>query len=98
MKRAEKTETYITRLTWNDAGWQKPCAALKRRGEKTYVATYGFGHEEWLNRSEWLVHGWRYAFLQGVHRSRKRLIGKQIRILLYTIDPIAKHPFLRRRT
>ena len=88
-KSTESFETYITRLTWNEANWRKPSSAsVKRKGEKTYVATYGFGHEEWLNRSEWLLHGWRYAFLQGVHRSRKRLVGKRIRVLLYTIHPV----------
>jgi len=46
----------------------------------------GFGHEEWLSRSEWVFGGWRYGFLQGLHRQRKRLIGKKLDARLYTIN------------
>lgn len=81
------SKTYVTRLTWNRLGWRQPSGPGK--GEKgTYVAKSGFGHEEWLNRSEWVFGGWRYAFLQGVDRQRKRLVGKTLNIRLYTINPM----------
>src|SRR5438876_3559971 len=82
-----KSTTYVTRLTWNTLGWRQPSGPGK--GESgTYVARSGFGHEEWLNRSEWVFGGWRYAFLQGVNRQRKRLIGQTLNVRLYTIDPM----------
>lgn len=41
-----------------------------------------------MNRTEWVFNGWRYGFLQGVHRQRKDLIGKKLNARLYTIDPM----------
>ena len=90
---SNKSTTYVTRLTWNTLGWRQPSGPGK--GEHgTYVAKSGFGHEEWLNRSEWVFGGWRYAFLQGVHRQRKRLIGKTLNIRLYTINPMKERSYV----
>lgn len=88
-----KSTNYVTRLTWNTLDWRKPSGSGK--GEKgTYVARSGFGHEEWLNRSEWVFGGWRYAFLQGVNRQRKRLVGKTLNVRLYTINPMKQRLYV----
>jgi hypothetical protein len=83
----------VTRLTWNTRDWRQPSGPGK--GEKgTFVAKSGFGHEEWLNRREWVVGGWRYGFLQGLNRQRKRLIGKTLNIHLYTISPMKQRLYV----
>lgn len=85
-KPSHDSTTYVTRLTWNTLGWRQPSGPGK--GESgTFAAGSGFGHEEWLNRHEWMFGGWRYAFLQGVNRQRKRLIGKKVNVRFYTINP-----------
>jgi hypothetical protein len=92
---SQESTTYVTRLTWNRFGWREPSGPDK--GEHgTYVAKSGFGGEEWLNRSEWVFGGWRYAFLQGVHRQRKRLIGRTVNIRLYTINPMKDRLYVGR--
>lgn len=88
-----KSPNYVTRLTWNTFDWRKPSGQGKKE-KGTYVARSGFGHEEWLNRSEWVFGGWRYAFLQGVNRQRKRLVGKTLNIRLYTINPMKERLYV----
>jgi hypothetical protein len=90
---SQKPTTYVTRLTWNTLGWRQPSGPAK--GENgTFVAESGFGHEEWLNRSEWVFGGWRYSFLQGVDRQRKRLVGTTLNIRLYTINPMKQRLYV----
>jgi hypothetical protein len=90
----QRSNEYVTRLTWNNEGWQRPSGAHAKAEKDTFVAKNGFGHEEWLNRGEWLLDGFRYAFLQGVHRSRTRLIGETLHIFLYTINPLKQRLYV----
>ncbi len=56
----------ITRIAYNSSGWQHPTGDARREeASGTYNSDNGFGHEDWLFRSEWQIEGWRYAFLQG---------------------------------
>jgi hypothetical protein len=56
----------ITRIAYNSSGWIRPTGdAKKDEAAGSYNSDYGFGHEEWLFRSEWQIDGGRYAFLQG---------------------------------
>ena len=89
-------DTYITRLTWNQDQWRRPSGALGKREQGTYVAKQGFGNEEWLNRREWRVRGERYAFLQGVSKSKKKLQGHKISIILYAISPTHERVYVGR--
>lgn len=80
----------ITRLAYNSSGWQRPTGdASKGESAGTYNSDNGFEHEDWLFRSEWQIDGWRYAFLQGVNKSREKLIreSKAFDVTLYTIEP-----------
>lgn len=80
----------ITRIAYNSSGWQRPTGdARKGEAAGTYNSDNGFGHEDWLFRSEWQIDGWRYAFLQGVNKSREKLIreAKAFDVTLYTIEP-----------
>ena len=84
------SESKITRIAYNSSGWQRPTGdARKGEAAGTYNSDYGFGHEDWLFRAEWQIDGWRYAFLQGVNKSRERLIreAKAFDVTLYTIEP-----------
>lgn len=82
------TATYIARLTWNQDQWRRPSGVLGKSEKGTYVVQQGFGHEEWLNRAEWLCDGWRYAFVQGVSKSRSGLEGQKIDIVFYALTPL----------
>ncbi|MDB5988492.1 MAG: hypothetical protein JWR16_3545, partial [Nevskia sp.] len=55
----------------------------------TYNNEHGFGHEDWLFRNDWLIDGWRYAFIQGVNKSYDKLVKTRaaIDLTLFTIQP-----------
>lgn len=80
-------DTYLARITWNEHQWRRPSGPIRRGEQHTYVAKHGFGHEEWLNRPEWRIGGWCYAFIEGVQRSRARLEGAIINLRLFAISP-----------
>lgn len=80
----------ITRIAYNSSDWRKPTGeARKVEAKGTYNKKMGFGQEDWLFRSEWLIDGWRYAFLEGVRRSHAKLVkeGKPVDLTLFTIEP-----------
>lgn len=80
----------ISRISYNSEGWRKPTGeASKCEVGDTYNRKYGFGHEDWLFRTEWLIDDWRYAFIQGVNKSHVRLVkaGQAIDLTLFTIHP-----------
>jgi hypothetical protein len=80
----------ITRIAYNSSGWQHPTGDARREeASGTYNSDNGFGHEDWLFRSEWQIEGWRYAFLQGVNKSHTKLVkeGKAFDVTLFTIEP-----------
>ena len=81
----------LTRICYNSRDWQRPSGDAKElEGPKSYVHQHGFGHEEWLFRSEWNIGGWRYAFLQGVNDSRRSLLAENrpFDLTLFTIEAI----------
>lgn len=80
----------VTRICFNSENWQRPTGlARKTETVDTYNHRNGFGHEEWLFRSEWQIDGWRYAFLQGVNKGRSKLLrlNRSIDLTLFTIQP-----------
>jgi hypothetical protein len=40
-----------------------------------------------LFRAEWVIDGWRYAFIQGLNKSRRAYIGQPLDVTLFTIEP-----------
>ena len=80
------------RICWNTAGWRIPTGERTERGN-SYVATYGFGHEEWLFNYEWMIDGFRYGFLQPIGKHFTTYSGDQCSIALYTLTP-DKHTLL----
>ncbi|WP_162577858.1 hypothetical protein [Variovorax sp. PBS-H4] len=85
----EVTLERITRISYNSAGWHHPTGeAATQEHSKTYNSINGFGHEDWLFRNEWTINGWRYAFIQGVSKSRKALVKtlQPVDLTLFTVD------------
>lgn len=87
----------ITRIAFNSDGWRRPTGeAAEIEGGQTYTVLNGFGHEDWLFRNEWIIDGWRYAFLQGVGKSHPKLVrdGKPFDVTLFTIQPDKRRRFV----
>ncbi len=78
----------LARIAYNSSGWQHPTgeAGAQESGE-TYNAQNNFGHEDWLFRAEWVLDGWRYAFIQGLNKGRESYLGQPLNVTLYTIQP-----------
>ncbi|WDI95509.1 HNH endonuclease [Xanthomonas campestris] len=84
----EPVPTYITRLAYNSHHWRRPATAAEvQEAGDTYRNENGFGHEDWLFRNEWELDGWRYAFVQGVNKSRAKLLreSKPFNLRLFTM-------------
>ena len=80
---------YLARISHNSESWQRPTRdAQAHEEEGTYNQEYGFGHEDWLFRNEWLIDGWRYGFVQGVNHSHAKLVAanEPFDLTLFTID------------
>ncbi|NLP62100.1 hypothetical protein [Paraburkholderia sacchari] len=89
----------ITRIAYNSADWHHPTGeAAQHEGGESYTNLNGFGHEDWLFRDEWQIDGWRYAFLQGVNRSYRKLVEerKPFDVTLYTIQPDKQRRYVAR--
>lgn len=80
----------ITRIAYNTTNWQRPTGDAGRyESRKTFNHKFGFGYEDWLCRNEWLIGGWRYAFIQGASRSRLKLVrdSQPVNLTLFTREP-----------
>ncbi|MEZ5277083.1 MAG: hypothetical protein R3F07_11935 [Opitutaceae bacterium] len=80
----------LTRISFNPTGWRSPTGeARKYEARGTFNNRVGYGHEDWLFRSEWVIDGWRYSFIQGVNKSHTNLVraGESFDLTLFTIQP-----------
>jgi hypothetical protein len=87
----------LSRIVYNTSDWQRPTVkGSEHEAEETYSHQFGFGHEEWLFRKEWLIDDRRYSFLQGVNKSHARLIeeGHPFDVTLFTITPDGERRFV----
>jgi hypothetical protein len=87
----------LTRISYNSKDWRKPTGdAAHHEAKETYNSQYGFGHEDWLFRNEWEIAGWRYAFLQGVNKSHKKLVeaNEPFDVTLFTVQPDKKRRYV----
>lgn len=87
------------RLCWNTKNWRQPTGEARLlEHHESYVAKYGFGHEEWLFNNGWLLKGYdskdttayRYGFLQPIGKYLATYQGKRFDALLYTVNPDTK--------
>lgn len=84
----ENPNRKLARIAFNSGGWKKPTGdAGELESGETYNARNKFGHEDWLFRDEWVIDGWRYAFIQGMNKSRKAYLGESLNVTLYTLQP-----------
>ena len=57
--------SYITRLTWNSNNWNLPSGfSNKSVKNENYETDSGFGWEEWLFNSNYVLDGYQYGFIQ----------------------------------
>ncbi|MDI1247850.1 MAG: hypothetical protein PSV13_03110 [Lacunisphaera sp.] len=83
-----RSERKLARIAYNSAGWQRPTGdAGELESGETYNAKNKFGHEDWLFRAEWVIDGWRYAFIQGLNKHRLAYFGQSLDVTLYTLQP-----------
>ncbi|MEJ7761027.1 MAG: hypothetical protein WKF55_15710 [Gemmatimonadaceae bacterium] len=75
------------RICWNTENWRRPSGDAQRYEQGTFVATHGFGHEEWLLNPEWEIDGYRYGFLQPINKARGKLEDTVFSVSLYTRRP-----------
>ncbi len=84
------------RICWNTKNWRSPSGDARHiETGGSYVSQYGFGHEEWLFNSTWLLRGYQqrgssayhYGFLQPIGKFRNLYKGKTFSVLLYTVSP-----------
>ena len=89
---------YIARISYNRSHWRRPTRdAQYHEKVGTFNNDNGFGLEDWLFRNEWMISGWRYAFLQGVNDSYNRLIkeNEPFDVTLFTLDqPIVRRLYI----
>jgi hypothetical protein len=76
---------YYARICWNSNDWIFP-SGQAREQQDTYVSKAGFGTEEWLFNFAWLIDGFHYSFLQPVNKSFRKVSGKSLSLLLYSIN------------
>lgn len=88
---------YVCRVVYSDNGWVRPAGAFEE-ADNSFASSRGFGHEEWLFRDEWMIGGWRYAFLQGVNDSYVRLCQEStpFSLTLFTMDPKEGYRYVAR--
>jgi hypothetical protein len=78
----------LARVAYNSSGWIRPTGeAGEHESDETYNAQNKFGHEDWLFRNEWVLDGWRYAFIQGLNKGRETYLGQSLDVTLYTRQP-----------
>lgn len=90
---------HLARIAYNSNDWHRPAGAGEvKEGGKSYRREEGFGHEDWLFRNDWLIDGWRYAFVQGVNSSRNPLLKRDsaFDLTLFTIDPQGQRRYVAR--
>ncbi len=77
-------ESKIARITWNSNGWVKPSGLTGKSTNPSFENENGFGHEEWLFDGDKVINGYKYGFLEPIHKYRSKYEGKLFDIALYT--------------
>lgn len=74
------------RICWNTLRWSRPSGdAARLEGGGSYAAAHGFGHEEWLFNFNWEDDvGFKYGFLQPIHKQYRLYNNEDGTIILYS--------------
>ncbi|WP_130735961.1 hypothetical protein [Flavobacterium sp. J27] len=86
LKRILSKESKICRITWNNNGWIKPSGLSGKSKHPSFEKENGFGHEEWLFDGNKIIDGYKYGFLEPIHKFRTKYQAKLFDLLLYTRD------------
>lgn len=80
----------LARITWNINGWTQPSGRIGKTKNETHEAVHGFGHEEWLFDGETVIDGYKYGFLEPIHKAKDKHEGEKYNITLFTRNAIDK--------
>lgn len=94
LKKLLAKESKIARVTWNTNGWIKPSGLTGKSTNASFENEYGFGHEEWLFDGDKVIDGYKYGFLEPIHKYRSKYEGKFFDLTLYTRDAESNKSFL----
>ena len=89
----DKVENKIARLCWNTNGWLKPSGRTGKSKNESYEKEQGYGSEEWLFDRSKIINGYLYGFLEPIHKSYYKYVGKKYNIRFYTIDGETKEKY-----
>ncbi len=93
LKKILSKESKIARLTWNTNGWVKPSGLTGKSTNVSFENEHGFGHEEWLFDGDKVIGGYKYGFLEPIHKFRSRYEGQVFNLMLYTRDAESNQSF-----
>lgn len=86
LKKILSKESKICRITWNTNGWIKPSGLSGKSNYSSFEKENGFGHEEWLFDGDKIIDGYKYGFLEPIHKFRTKYENNLFDLLLYTRD------------
>jgi len=86
LKRILNKEYKLARLTWNTNNWIKPSGRIGKSKNESHESDNGFGHEEWLFDGDTIIDGYKYGFLEPIHKARDKHAGKIYDVTLFTRD------------
>ncbi len=92
LKKLLDKESKIARIAWNTNGWVKPSGPLGK-SQKGFEYDQGFGYEEWLFDGDKTIDGFKYGFLQSIHKHRSRYEGKVFDLSLFTRNHDSKQKY-----
>ncbi|BBE16063.1 hypothetical protein AQPE_0200 [Aquipluma nitroreducens] len=93
LKKLLSKETKIARITWNTNKWIKPSGRNGKSTNPSFEFEHGFGHEEWLFDGDKAIDGFKFGFLEPIHKYRSKYEGKIFDISLYTRDSESNQSF-----
>ncbi len=91
-------ERRLMRLVYNENNWQVPIERYwnkkwQGRTDKAHHEQYGFGFEEWLFNTRYLINGYQYGYIRGIDTMPQdtNFINE---LYLYTLDHKTNQEFL----
>ncbi|NVJ64645.1 MAG: hypothetical protein HWD84_10520 [Flavobacteriaceae bacterium] len=86
LKKVLNKHSKLARITWNTNNWIKPSGRYGKSKNDSHESEKGFGHEEWIFDGDTVLNGFKYGFLEPIHRSRDKHSGEVYDITLFTRD------------
>ena len=93
LKKLLSKEKKIARIAWNTNSWVKPSGQAGKSTNPSFELEHGFGHEEWLFDGDKTIGGYKYGFLEPIHKHRSLYEGKVYDLSLYARDSESNRNF-----